>query len=76
IEGSLLPHFARGRGTAEMPGRGPGSHWTECSNSAKPPAVPGTGGGGSGSAGLYYQNSKGTASRPHHRPEALSVQHC
>ncbi|KAM4855244.1 protein FAM216A isoform X1 [Urocitellus parryii] len=45
-----------------MPGRGPGSDWTECSNSAKPPAVPGTGGGGSGSAGLYYQNYKGHAS--------------
>ncbi|XP_047416317.1 protein FAM216A isoform X1 [Sciurus carolinensis] len=43
-----------------MPGRGPGSDWTECSSSAKPPAVAGTRGCGGGSAGLYYQNSKGT----------------
>ncbi|PNJ82775.1 FAM216A isoform 6, partial [Pongo abelii] len=75
--GQLLLHTARGLGAAEMPGQGPGSDWTERSSSAEPPAVAGTEGGGGGSAGYScYQNSKGSASRPHHRPEALPVQHC
>ncbi|XP_012637775.1 protein FAM216A isoform X3 [Microcebus murinus] len=44
-----------------MPGRGPGSDWTESSSSAGPPTAAGTEGGGGGSAGhSYYQNSKGT----------------
>ncbi|XP_039107835.1 protein FAM216A isoform X1 [Hyaena hyaena] len=42
-----------------MPGQGRVSDWTECSSSAEPPAVARTEGGGGGSPGLPYQNSKG-----------------
>ncbi|XP_008568664.1 PREDICTED: protein FAM216A [Galeopterus variegatus] len=44
-----------------MPGRGPGSDWTECSSSSEPPAAAGTEGAGGGSAGHSYdKNSKST----------------
>uniref|UniRef100_A0A8C8YF15 Family with sequence similarity 216 member A n=1 Tax=Prolemur simus TaxID=1328070 RepID=A0A8C8YF15_PROSS len=44
--GPASPAHSSRPGTAEMPGQGPGSDWTESSSSSGPPAAAGTEGGG------------------------------